>query len=136
MAARGTDHRASLRRVRAVDGALDREAGAPLPARRPHLLRDVRRIYAGFFAALDTTRWDRPAPRGRNEWTLHETIAHLCALTGVGLDSIVHTLHGETYVFRGRETCYELDAYNRKGSTNTWACLGWAKRRPRFWVTA
>jgi hypothetical protein len=42
-------------------------------------LHDVNRIYAHLFAILDTTRWDTPARRGRNEWTLHETIAHLCA---------------------------------------------------------
>ena len=52
----------------------------------PHTLADdfleVRRIYAEFFASLDETRWDSPVKSGPKEWTLHETIPHLCALTG------------------------------------------------------
>jgi hypothetical protein len=78
-------------------------------------LREVHRIYARFFAALDTTRWDRPAPRGRNEWTLHETIAHLCALNGAGLECITHTLRGEPYTFQGLDTRYQFNAWNRNG---------------------
>jgi hypothetical protein len=78
-------------------------------------LREVRRIYDQFFATLDTTGWDRPARRGRDEWTLHETIAHLCALNGDGLDSITRTLNSESYTFRGLETRYDLNAYNRTG---------------------
>jgi hypothetical protein len=78
-------------------------------------LHEVHHIYACLFATLDTTTWDRPARRGRNEWTLHETIAHLCALNGAGLESIEHTLRGETYTFRGLDTRYQLNAYNRNG---------------------
>jgi hypothetical protein len=75
----------------------------------------VRDIYARHFAALDTTRWDAPGVRGRTAWTLHETIAHLCALNGAGLESIQHTLRGEPYTFRGLEDRYHLTAYNRRG---------------------
>lgn len=78
-------------------------------------LCEVSRIYACLFDTLDTTRWDLPSRRGRREWTLHETIAHLCALNGAGLDSITHTLRGEDYTFVGLTTRYELNAYNRRG---------------------
>ncbi|SRR6266540_1821035 len=78
-------------------------------------LRDVHRMYARLFATLDTSGWDRPPPRGGKEWTLHETIAHLCALNGSGLESITHTLHGEPYTFRGLESRYQFKAYNRNG---------------------
>jgi hypothetical protein len=78
-------------------------------------LRAVRDIYARLFATLDTTRWDEPVARGRKEWTLHETIAHLCALNGAGLESIQHTLRGEPYTFRGLDNRYRFNAYNRRG---------------------
>jgi hypothetical protein len=76
---------------------------------------EVRRIYTEFFANLDETSWDKPVKGGSKEWTLHETVAHLCALNGAGLDSIQHTLRGETYTFDGLDTRYELNSYNRKG---------------------
>ncbi len=85
------------------------------PPMLAHDLREVCRIYAEFFAALDATRWDAQAPRGRKEWTLHEAIAHLCALNGAGLESVKHALHGEPYTFRGLESRYQFNAYNRKG---------------------
>ena len=78
-------------------------------------LREVHRRYAGLFATLDTTRWDGPVQRGREEWTLRETIAHLCALNGAGLESIKHTLRAEPYIFRGLEDRYQFNAWNRKG---------------------
>jgi len=78
-------------------------------------LSEVRRIYAEFFATLDETNWDKPVKGGSKEWTLHETIAHLCALNGAGLESIKHTLRGETYTFVGLDTRYEFNAFNRKG---------------------
>ena len=78
-------------------------------------LHEVNEIYARLFAALDTGRWDAPARRGRHEWTLHETIAHLCALNGAGLESLKHALQGESYTFRGLDSRYLLNAYNRKG---------------------
>jgi hypothetical protein len=76
---------------------------------------EVRRIYTEFFATLDETRWDKPVKGSSKEWTLHETVAHLCALNGDGLESIQHALRGENYTFRGLENRYEFNAYNRKG---------------------
>jgi hypothetical protein len=78
-------------------------------------LDEICRIYADLFATMDATRWDEPVKRGRNEWTLHETIAHLCALNGAGLDSVIHSLRAEPYVFDGLDTRYQLNGYNRKG---------------------
>jgi len=78
-------------------------------------LLEVRRIYADFFATLDETSWDKPVEGGSKEWTLHETVAHLCALNGAGLESIKHTLRGESYTFNGLETRYKFNAYNRTG---------------------
>ena len=76
---------------------------------------EVRRIYAEFFASLDETSWDTPVKGGSKEWTLHEAVAHLCALTGAGLESVRHALRGEPYTFIGLESRYEFNAYNRKG---------------------
>jgi hypothetical protein len=78
-------------------------------------LWEVGRIYDRFFAGLDKTSWDQPVKGGTKEWTLHETIAHLCALNGAGLESIKHTLRGEPYTFTGLESRYKFNAYNRKG---------------------
>jgi hypothetical protein len=78
-------------------------------------LLEARRIYAEFFAGLDETIWDKPVKGGSKEWTLHETVAHLCALNGDGLESIQHTLRGESYTFVGLEERYKFNAFNRKG---------------------
>lgn len=78
-------------------------------------LLEVRRIYAGFFATLDEARWDTPIKGGSREWTLHETVAHLCALNGAGLESVKQTLLGETYTFVGLDSRYAFNAYNRAG---------------------
>jgi hypothetical protein len=78
-------------------------------------LLKVRRIYAEFFASLKESDWDRPVKGSLKEWTLHETVAHLCALNGDGLESIKHTLRGEAYTFVGLEDRYRLKAFNRKG---------------------
>jgi hypothetical protein len=78
-------------------------------------LSEVRRIYAHFFAALDETSWDKPVKGGSKEWTLHETVAHLAALNGAGLESVKHTLRGEPHTFIGLDNRYEFNAYNRKG---------------------
>lgn len=75
----------------------------------------VRRIYADFFARLTTADWERPVKGAPKEWNLHETVAHLCALTGDGLASIKCALRGETYVFEGLENRYQFNAYNRHG---------------------
>ena len=95
------------------------------PERRPNTafapmiladdLRDLHRIYTRFFDSMDTTEWDRPARRGSNQWTLHETIAHLCALNGAGLESVTHSLRGESYTFRGLDNRYQFKTYKRKG---------------------
>ena len=65
----------------------------------PQILADdlceVHRIYADFFSHLNMENWDKPVEPGSKEWTLHETIAHLCALTGAGLESIRATLQGK-----------------------------------------
>ena len=76
---------------------------------------EVHRIYTEFFATLDETHWDKPVMGGSKEWTLHETVAHLCALNGDGLESIQHALRGEPYTFVGLEDRYKLNAFNRKG---------------------
>src|SRR5512140_2332762 len=78
-------------------------------------LAEVNRIYARFFAGLDETSWDKPVKGGVNGWTLHETIAHLTAFHGAGLESMQHALRGEPYSFVGFENRYKLNAYNRQG---------------------
>lgn len=78
-------------------------------------LCEVQRIYARFFATLDETRWDQPVKHGPKEWTQHETIAHLCALNGAGLESIQYALRGEPYTFVDLDSRYVFNAYNRKG---------------------
>ena len=78
-------------------------------------LDEVGRIYARFFSALDDASWDKPVKGGPREWTLHETVAHLCALNGDGLESIKHALQGEPYIFSGLDSRYEFNAFNRKG---------------------
>src|SRR5574339_824842 len=85
----------------------------------PQLLADdlceVHRIYADFFSSLKTEDWERPVKGGSKEWNLHETVAHLCALTGAGLESIRYTLRGENYTFAGLIDRYHFSAYNRHG---------------------
>jgi len=78
-------------------------------------LMEVRRVYAQFFAGLKEEDWDKPVKGGPKEWTLHETVAHQCALNGAGLESIKSTLQEESYTFIGLENRYKLNAYNRKG---------------------
>lgn len=78
-------------------------------------LFEIIRIYAEFFDTLDETSWDKPVKGGTKEWTLHETIAHLSALNGAGLESIKHALRGEPYTFSGLDNRYEFNAFNRKG---------------------
>ena len=78
-------------------------------------LGEVRRIYADLFSGLTQAGWDRPAKGSPKEWDLHETVAHLCALNGAGIESIQHALRGEPYAFTGLDDRYELNAFNRKG---------------------
>ncbi len=85
----------------------------------PQILADdlceVHRIYANFFSQLNMKAWDKPVKAGSKEWTLHETVAHLCALSGAGLESIRSTLRGEPYTFDGLTDRYHFVAYNRHG---------------------
>jgi hypothetical protein len=78
-------------------------------------LLEVRRIYTEFFAAIRELDWDKTVKGSPKEWNLHETVAHLCALNGDGLESIMHTLRSEPYTFVGLEDRYQLNAFNRKG---------------------
>ena len=78
-------------------------------------LLEVRRIYTEFFAEIKEADWDKPVKGSPNEWNLHETIAHLCALNGDGLESIKNTLRGEPYTFVGFEHRYKFNSYNRNG---------------------
>src|SRR5664279_5066597 len=97
------------RRLReAADGTFD-------PQLLANDLSAVRRIYAHFFAGLSPADWFRAAKGGSREWTFHETVAHLCALSGAGLASIQSTLRGETYRFRGLDNRYQFTAFNRCG---------------------
>ncbi len=85
----------------------------------PQLLADdlceVHRIYADFFSRLNMGSWEKPVKSGSKEWNQHETVAHLCALTGAGLESIQYTLRGENYVFDGLTDRYHFNSYNRHG---------------------
>lgn len=78
-------------------------------------LCEVQRIYANFFAGLDGADWERPVKGSPQEWNLHETVAHLCALNGAGLEGVQAALQGEAYVFEGLENRYQFNAYNRQG---------------------
>jgi hypothetical protein len=75
----------------------------------------VQRIYTDFFAGLNTDDWAKPSQRGPGEWSLHETVAHLCALNGAGLESIKHLLQGRSYALQGLQDRYDFGAYNRTG---------------------
>jgi SCP-2 sterol transfer family protein len=78
-------------------------------------LYEVRRIYAAFFAGLDLAAWEKAIKGGAKEWNLHQTIAHLTALTGYGFESIQAALRGQTYLFPGLENRYQFDDFNRHG---------------------
>jgi hypothetical protein len=78
-------------------------------------LDEVHHIYSSFFAALDESNWDKAVKGSPKEWNLHETIAHLCALNGSGLEGIKHSVRRESYTFIGVEERYKFNAFNRKG---------------------
>jgi hypothetical protein len=73
-------------------------------------LSQARSVYAGFFANLDETSWDRPVKGGPKEWTLHETVAHLVALNGAGLESVQYALRGDLPLFLRMDTLFSVDA--------------------------
>jgi len=93
----------------------EKRSAALYPATLAGDLHEVRRIYGEFLAGLREEAWDKPPQGGPEEWRLHETIAHQCALNGAGLESVKHTLRGEHYMFVGLDDRYRFDAYNRKG---------------------
>ena len=78
-------------------------------------LAEVHRIYSTFFANLDEADWDKPVKGSPREWNLHQTVAHLVALNGDGLESIKHTLRGKSYTFVGLEDRHNFNDWNRKG---------------------
>jgi hypothetical protein len=85
------------------------------PATMANDLSEVHRIYADFFAELGSAEWEKPSSRGPKEWSLRETIAHLCALNGAGLESIKYRLQDKPYAFEGLDDRYAFNAYNRQG---------------------
>lgn len=78
-------------------------------------LCEVQDIYATFFAGLKDTDWEKPVKGAPKEWNLRETVAHLCALNGAGLESIRAALQGEPYTFPGLEHRHQFHAFNRRG---------------------
>ena len=78
-------------------------------------LRVVRCNYARFFAGLTAADWERPVKRGPNEWNLHETVAHLCGLTGAGLESITQLCAAKPMSSLDSTTVIISRAYNRRG---------------------
>lgn len=78
-------------------------------------LCEVQRIYANFFEGLTEADWERSAKGGSKEWNLHETVAHLCALNGDGLESIQCALQRVPYVFEGLTDRTQFNAYNQRG---------------------
>lgn len=78
-------------------------------------LCEVRRIYANFFADLTNADWNRAVKASPEEWNLHDTVAHLCALNGAGLESIQCALQGESYVFKGLNHRHQFNDFNRQG---------------------
>ncbi|HZD56864.1 MAG TPA: SCP2 sterol-binding domain-containing protein [Anaerolineales bacterium] len=78
-------------------------------------LCEVQRIYASFFSGLSEADWERPVKGAPKEWNLHETVAHLCALNGDGLESIQCALQREPYVFEGLSDRTQFNSYNRRG---------------------
>ena len=78
-------------------------------------LTEARAVYARFFAGVRQSDWDKPVHGSPKEWDLHETVAHLCALNGAGLESIKSALAGRPYTFIGLDDRYHFNTYNRKG---------------------
>ena len=83
----------------------------------PTLASDLARvhdIYAGFFNRVTPADWERPAKRGDHEWTLHETVAHLCGLINVGQHGIAAALRGEVFHIQGLTNRFEFNQFNRQ----------------------
>lgn len=77
-------------------------------------LRRVHDIYADFFATVTDADWDRPVKGGEHEWTMHETVAHLCGLIGVGQRGIQAALRGEALTVPGLSNRFEFNQFNRQ----------------------
>ncbi len=78
-------------------------------------LWEVRDIYSTFFNTLSFSDWQHHGNGGHEEWNLRETVAHLCALNGDGLESIQCALNGGTFEYEGLPNRYKFSEYNRKG---------------------
>jgi hypothetical protein len=78
-------------------------------------LRAVRGVYTQFFDSIDPAALDRTGKADAGGWTLREVVAHLGALNGAGIESVRHTLRGESYTFEGLDDRYHFDGYNRAG---------------------
>lgn len=78
-------------------------------------LAELHKVYFDFFSSIQTPDWDKPVKGGAEEWNLHETVAHLAALNGAGLDSIKAGLRSQAYRFAGLDDRYQFNAYNRRG---------------------
>ena len=79
---------------------------------------EIRRIYEGFFARLTEEDWERPVKGYPKEWNLQETVAHLCALNGDGLESIRCAANGKDYEYVGLPDRYKFSEYKRRGIDN------------------
>ena len=77
-------------------------------------LRRVHDIYTAFFATVTAADWDRPVKGGGHEWTLHETVAHLCGLIAVGQRGIQAALCGESLSVPGLTDRFEFNQFNRQ----------------------
>ena len=78
-------------------------------------LDQVRQIYSNFFNQLTVEDWNMPVKGGPREWNLQQTVAHLCALNGDGLESIKSGLNESTYEFEGLSNRHQFNAYNLRG---------------------
>jgi hypothetical protein len=85
-------------------------------------LTEVQRTYSRLFATLAESRWDKLVKGGSKEWTLHETVAHLCALNEAGLESIKHALRANHTPSPAWRTATNSTPSTAKGLMNNWVC--------------
>jgi len=74
----------------------------------------LREIFAQFFAALDRANPNQPTERGGKGWTLHETLAHVSAVTELYYQAIDDTLNGRAFSYPGLEKRTDLRAVNAR----------------------
>jgi hypothetical protein len=77
-------------------------------------LQRVHDIYAAFFSTVTDVNWDRPVKGSAHEWTLHETMAHLCGLIAVGQRGIQAALTDEPLSVPGLTNQFEFNQFNRQ----------------------